>query len=116
MPKTFFREERRWMIEKNQAWSRGLRLRCSIRHSETFGTTFKNAIGFETVDVKPDEYSDECLAHLSLDEAQQLMDGLYAAGVRPSEGQGSAGAMKATERHLEDMRSLVFQGMRIKKK
>ena len=43
-------------------------------------------------------------------EAQVLMDTLYDCGIRPSEGNGSAGAMRATEKHLEDMRKLVFEG------
>ncbi len=41
-------------------------------------------------------------------QAQELMDRLWAAGLRPTEGKGSAGALAATERHLEDMRRLVF--------
>ena len=41
-------------------------------------------------------------------QAQELMDRLWAAGLRPTEGKGSAGAFAATERHLEDMRRLVF--------
>lgn len=45
---------------------------------------------------------------LSRTAAQQLMDNLWQCGLRPSEGTGSAGALKATERHLEDMRKLVF--------
>lgn len=42
-------------------------------------------------------------------EAQVLMDDLWDCGVRPSEGTGSAGAMAATQKHLEDMRTLVFK-------
>jgi len=41
-------------------------------------------------------------------EAQALMDRLWSAGLRPSEGSGSAGALAATERHLNDLRRLVF--------
>ncbi len=41
--------------------------------------------------------------------AQQLMDDLWQCGIRPSEGSGSAGALAATERHLADMRKLVFE-------
>lgn len=41
--------------------------------------------------------------------AQVLMDDLWASGVRPTEGHGSAGAIRAVERHLEDMRTLVFR-------
>jgi hypothetical protein len=41
--------------------------------------------------------------------AQVLMDDLYACGIRPTEGAGSAGSFEAQRRHLEDMRSLVFK-------
>lgn len=42
-------------------------------------------------------------------EGQELIDELWQAGFRPTEGTGSAGAMAATQRHLEDMRRLVFE-------
>lgn len=42
-------------------------------------------------------------------EAQRLMDELWLAGLRPSEGTGSAGALAATQAHLEDMRRLVWE-------
>jgi hypothetical protein len=43
------------------------------------------------------------------DAAQQLMDELWHVGLRPTEGSGSAGSLAATERHLADMRHLVFK-------
>lgn len=48
---------------------------------------------------------------LSLDEteAQQLIDQLWDAGVRPTNGAGSVGQLAATEKHLNDMRALVFK-------
>lgn len=46
---------------------------------------------------------------ISLQAAQTMMDDLWNAGIRPTEGAGSAGAMRAVERHLEDMRTLVFK-------
>lgn len=45
---------------------------------------------------------------LEYEEAQKLMDELWNCGLRPSEGSGSAGALAATQKHLEDMRRLVF--------
>ena len=42
------------------------------------------------------------------DAAQLLMDDLWHAGFRPSEGSGSAGSLAATERHLQDMRKIAF--------
>lgn len=44
--------------------------------------------------------------------AQQLMDELWNAGVRPTE-QGSAGQLAATERHLADMRQLAFHALKV---
>lgn len=44
---------------------------------------------------------------LTIDEAQQLMDELWRAGLRPSEGSGSAGAMAATERHLQASETML---------
>ena len=38
---------------------------------------------------------------------QQLMDDLWAAGIRPTEGQGSAGQLTAVQGHLMDMRKIV---------
>jgi len=46
---------------------------------------------------------------LSPEDAQALMDDLWNCGLRPSEGTGSAGALAATQKHLEDMRKLVFK-------
>lgn len=45
---------------------------------------------------------------LEPEAAQTLMDDLWNCGIRPTEGTGSAGALAATQRHLEDMRKLVF--------
>lgn len=52
------------------------------------------------------------LFNIDQDQAQQIMDNLWDCGIRPSEGTGSAGAMAAVQRHLEDMRTLVFKPSR----
>ena len=46
---------------------------------------------------------------LERNEAQKLMDQLWVCGLRPTEGTGSAGSLKATENHLSDMRKIVFK-------
>ncbi len=46
---------------------------------------------------------------MTTEAAQELMDSLWQCGLRPSEGSGSAGALAATQRHLEDLRALVFK-------
>jgi len=50
----------------------------------------------------------EPLFSLDHDKAQVLMDDLWNAGLRPTEGKGSAGSLRATEKHLDDMRRIVF--------
>jgi hypothetical protein len=49
----------------------------------------------------------EPMLRLSEEDAAQLMDALWRAGVRPSDV-GSPGQLAATQKHLEDMRTLVF--------
>jgi hypothetical protein len=44
--------------------------------------------------------------------AQVLMDELWACGIRPTEGAGTAGSMEATRRHLEDMRLIALGTLR----
>lgn len=41
--------------------------------------------------------------------AQALMDELWNVGIRPSEGTGNTGQVAAMQRHLDDMRKLVFE-------
>jgi len=53
---------------------------------------------------------------LKIQEAQQLMDELWQCGLRPSEGTGSAGSLRATENHLTDMRLIVMSQLNIKEK
>lgn len=49
------------------------------------------------------------LVNLDMGTAQMLMDELWRCGLRPTEGSGSAGAMAAVEKHLDDMRSIAKQ-------
>ena len=61
--------------------------------------------------LEPGEVGDKppVALRLSETETQALMDRLWTAGYRPTEGAGSAGSLAATEYHLEDMRRLVFK-------
>lgn len=47
------------------------------------------------------------LLQIHQDAAQGLMDELWKCGIRPSEGTGSAGQLKATQNHLADMQEIV---------
>lgn len=50
---------------------------------------------------------------LSSQSAQRLMDQLWNCGFRPTEGSGSAGALAATQKHLDDMRQIAFTALDI---
>jgi len=54
----------------------------------------------------PGIYRDPSI-EIATEQAQELMDELWRCGLRPSEGSGSAGSLRATEKHLEDMRNIV---------
>lgn len=60
----------------------------------------------EAISIVPEEPT----ILLGESDARLFMDALWEVGVRPSNGTGSAGQLAATERHLEDMRTLVFKG------
>ena len=46
-------------------------------------------------------------------QAQVLMDDLWNAGVRPTDGAGTAGAMRAAEHHIADLRRVAFKALGI---
>ena len=85
-------------------------VRVARVHSVDGVRTVAVADPLEFTVVDPDDLESEVdpAVRLRVEEAQQLMDELWRAGVRPTEGAGSAGQMAATEKHLEDMRRLVF--------
>lgn len=49
---------------------------------------------------------------LKPEDAQGLMDELWNCGFRPTEGSGSAGALAATQRHLDDMRTIAIGSLK----
>lgn len=56
---------------------------------------------------KEDVSTFPALMSMSMGMAQELMDSLWQAGLRPSEGTGSAGALKATQDHIKDLRDQI---------
>lgn len=65
------------------------------------------AKGIEFEETKEGDWVEPTMV-LGREEAQQLIDELWRAGLRPAEGAGSAGQLASTERHLEDMRQIAF--------
>lgn len=58
-------------------------------------------------EIEPHDFA-PVTAHMPYASAQQLMDELWLCGIRPAEGQGSAGSLAATERHLKDMQAIAM--------
>lgn len=69
----------------------------------------------EPITLAPYKYGEwtDPMITLTRDEARELMDSLWQAGVRPTE-QGSPGQIAALERHLSDMRAIAFGYVRHK--
>jgi hypothetical protein len=45
---------------------------------------------------------------MDISKAKEIMDNLWNCGIRPSD-QGSPGQLRATEKHLNDMRKIAFK-------
>ena len=90
---------------------------CNRMFMNTIGIYIEQIEGNKAFLAKPLEFNEEPAQiyaqqaptiEVKSDTAQQLMDQLWTCGVRPTEGTGSAGSLKATEAHLDDMRVIVF--------
>ena len=101
------------MIEKleiraeNQPWRKGVSLMVFD------GDAIGEPIIMKTLtENEKHEYREPTLT-ISNHSAQLLMDDLWKCGLRPSEGTGSAGSLRATEKHLEDMRTIVSKTLEV---
>lgn len=56
----------------------------------------------------------EPTAEIAVEDAQSLVNQLWELGIRPSQAAGSAGQLEAVNRHLGDLRTLLFQSLNIK--
>lgn len=62
----------------------------------------------------PQLQNPEPLLTLKYQQAQELMEQLWAAGVRPTQAAGSIGQLAAVEKHLADMRALTAHVLQAK--
>jgi len=69
---------------------------------------FYSAQKLELIQQEPNNCLSPFLT-INSQEAQILIDDLWDCGLRPSEGSGSTGSFAAQQRHLDDMRRLVFK-------
>lgn len=90
---------------ERQPWRQGVSIHAAVKNENG---EFSVAQPVVMTTTKAGELNQPFMV-LETEEAQLLMDELWHCGLRPSEGTGSAGSLAATERHLEDMRRLVFK-------
>lgn len=95
--------------------------RHDFRHQVNI-SILKQVVGIEAAFVEKMTYkeigpniSPPAIMTLGPANAQTLMDDLWECGVRPSEGTGSAGSLKATQNHLGDIKKILFHTLRIDK-
>lgn len=92
-------------------WSRSIELRAGV---ETDHGGFAVAQSLNMVDLPAGQQADPFM-RLKPEDAQQLMDELWRCGIRPSQEEGSTGQAAATQRHLDDMRTLAFHALKVPK-
>jgi hypothetical protein len=104
------RNEIRFHVEK-RPWVDGVAVYAFTRRDDQTVSVGQSVTFVDRPAGVAADYNDPTL-HLNYESAQMLMDSLWDCGLRPSEGSGSAGAMAATQKHLEDMRRLVFKELK----
>lgn len=97
-------------MARREDWNFGIAL-YARQVIEGVNTRVAQSLNLQT--IKPGEFAPP-FATIDIQAAQQLMDELWQCGLRPTEGTGSAGSLKATENHLNDMRKIAFKGIGIK--
>lgn len=90
-------------------WRNGIEIHAAQKNGERLAV----AQPVVMVDSDPAIHTEPMLI-VDMQDAQHLMDELWNCGLRPTEGTGSAGSLAATERHLADMRRLVFERAGVK--
>jgi len=88
-----------------QSFRRGIDLIIAGNANENGDRLIALPPAFEIV---PDHLMASPTLSITNEAGQALMDELWACGIRPTEGSGSAGSLAATERHLKDMQSIAF--------
>lgn len=93
------------------AWSHCVEVGFALPSSQNGKVAVAKPLVFE--DISEGEFAEPTL-RLTPEEAQRLVDALWACGVRPSEGTGSAGSLAATQKHLDDMRAIASHTLGVK--
>lgn len=80
---------------------------------ESHGSQFVIRAALEQVEHEDGAYIAEPTLRFSFDEAQQIMNELWRIGLRPKNGNGAVAHTEALQRHLNDMRTIAFNRLKI---
>lgn len=95
----------KFFIER-AGWGRAFHLHIGSQQGEKFAVM--EPAQFRVISEIESTMMQQAALELSTEDGQALIDELWHAGFRPTEGTGSAGAMAATQAHLKDLQRLVF--------
>jgi len=102
----------KWFVERQIQYDR-LAVHC-IHEDERgrFYVEFREQI----VDMHPAEARvGEPTLSWTNDEAQQIMNELWLAGLRPKDGAGALAHVESLQSHLSDLRTVAFHALKIGK-
>lgn len=96
----------RWKFSaQREIWSNDIALRIGVKQHDGQFSVAKPLV-MERIELGA--FAEPCM-RIPFDHAQELIDELWQAGLRPSQSLGSVGQIDAVKYHLEDMRRLVFE-------
>lgn len=101
-------ERIRFYLSRDQVFGDSIAVRITANTKDGFAVPVAE-MAFRIREKSEEGTTVPPLFSMTFDSAQQLMDELWNLGIKPGEGTGSAGALAATQRHLEDLPSLVFK-------
>lgn len=98
----------RVFARRSDPFGQGVDITLWMRRSDSDRPAIAQPVIFEAI-PQDDFVARPPTISITNDGVQRLMDELWAMGFRPTSGVGSVGQLAATERHLSDMRHLVFK-------
>ena len=101
----------KWFVER-QLWNDRIAVHCT--HEDERGryyVEYREAMH----DITSHAVAPACAPSLSLTEndAQQLMNELWLAGLRPKNGAGAIAHTESLQSHLDDLRTIAFHALKI---
>lgn len=88
-------------------WWDGVEIAITARVELSDSRAYVHDLCFREIDPPTGQVTEPALV-LTMENAQQLMNDLWASGIRPSESLSPGGALQAMREHMKDLQRLVF--------